>query len=56
MMQIVDRTSKMELDKAYEDYIYQGIKEAEEQIKNGAKSYSEEEFNKIMKEKYGVIL
>lgn len=46
----------LESDEAYEEYIYQGIIEAENQIKNGAKSYSHEEFVEIMRVKYGVVL
>ena len=54
--QILKACKQIKLDDAYEEYIYEGIKRAENQIKNGAKSYSEEEFIKEMRTKYGCII
>lgn len=43
-------------DELYEDYINKEIKKAEGQIKNGAKSYTEEEFAKEMRTRFGSIV
>lgn len=49
-----DKNSKY--DKIYENYICEEIRKAEEQIKNGSKSYSEEEFSKEMRRRFGIIV
>ncbi len=41
-------------DKAYENYICEEIRKAEEQIKNGSKSYTEEEFSQEMRRRFGI--
>lgn len=43
-------------DKLYEDYICKEIEKAEQQIKNGSKSYTEEEFAKEMRRRFGITI
>ncbi len=56
MKRNLKKEEEIRLEKAYEEYIYQGIMEAEEKRKNGAKVYSQEEFVEIMRSEYGIIL
>lgn len=50
------KSKNSKYDKAYESYICKEIEKAEEQIKNGSKSYTEEEFSKEMRRRFGIII
>ena len=50
------KKKKGQYNKVYEDYICEEIEKAEEQIKNGSKSYTEEEFLEEMRRRFGIII
>lgn len=50
------KNKKCQYNKVYEDYICEEIEKAEEQIKNGSKSYTEEEFLEEMRRRFGIII
>lgn len=54
LKKISQKQKKLEYDMEYEKYIYEGLKKAEEEIANGSKSYSEEEFWSEMRRCYGI--
>lgn len=56
MKRNLKKEEELRLEKAYDEYVYQGIMEAEELLKNGAKVYSEEEFADEMRRRYGITI
>lgn len=54
VVRYVNKNSKY--DKLYENYLCRELGKAEEQIKKGSKSYTEEEFSKEMRRRFGIII